>query len=80
MIIMEGSLARAALRDHAAIDALRFLVMLPLTLYWCFVLSLFLPPAFKPALAWFASKLPRIGTVAWLYFIFAMFVMDYGFK
>ena len=80
MVILEGSLAKAALRDHAAIDALRFLVMLPLTLYWCFILSLFLPVAFKRALAPFASKLPGIGMVAFLYFMFAMFVMGYGFK
>lgn len=80
IIIWEASLARSALRDHAAIDALRFLVMLPLTLYWCFILSLFLPVRLKAALAAFASRLPGIGMGAWLYFLFAMFVMDYGFK
>lgn len=80
MIAAQGFGAKRALTSHAALDALQFVVMLPLTLSWCFVMSLFLPVAFKRALEPFISKIPGVGTAIWVYAIFATFLMSYGFK
>jgi hypothetical protein len=43
MIAIQIVEATVALRSHAAVHALRFLLMLPLTLSWSFIMSLFLP-------------------------------------
>jgi hypothetical protein len=80
MIGVQIYAAKIALRDHAATAALQFLVMLPLTLSWCFIMSLSLPLAIRRALIPFVPKVPGIGVVIWLYSIFAWFVMSYGFK
>lgn len=80
MIVAQGFGAKRALSTHAALDALQFVVLLPLTLSWCFIMSLFLPATFKRALAPFISKMPGVGTAIWVYAMFAMFVMNYKFK
>jgi hypothetical protein len=80
LIVEQVYLANMALRSNAASTALQFLLMLPLTVFWCFIMSLFLPAAMRRALSPFASKVPGIGTAICLYTLFAIFVMNYGFK
>jgi hypothetical protein len=80
MIAVQISGAIVALRDHSAVEALRFLIMLPLTLMWCFIMSLFLPAKVKSVLVVSPPKIPSIGVAAFLYILFASFVTNYGFK
>jgi hypothetical protein len=79
MIIIQIVEANMALRSHAAVHALRFLLMLPLTLCWSFIMSLFLPARTRRALI---VSLPKVGmgTGVLLYILFASFMMNYGFK
>jgi hypothetical protein len=79
MIAMQIVEANVALRSHAAVHALRFLLMLPLTACWTFIMSLFLPDKTRRALI---MSLPKagIGTAVMLYIVFAAFMMNYGFK
>ena len=79
MIAIQIVEATVALRSHAAVHALRFLLMLPLTLSWSFIMSLFLPAKTRRALV---VSLPKagMGTGVLLYILFALFMMNYGFK
>jgi hypothetical protein len=80
MIAIQIVEANVALRSHAAVHALRFLLMLPLTLFWTFTMSLFLPDKTKRVLIMFLPKAPSIGTAVILYMLFASFMTNYGFK
>ena len=79
MIAIQIVEATVALRSHAAVHALRFLLMLPLTLSWSFIMSLFLPAKTRNALI---TPLPKAGkgTAVMLYVVFASFMMNYGFR
>jgi hypothetical protein len=79
MIAMQTVEANVALRSHAAVHALRFLLMLPLTLSWTFIMSLCLPAKTRHALIMSLPK-PGIGTAIILYLLFASFMTNYGFK
>jgi hypothetical protein len=79
MITIQIVEANVALRSHAAVHALRFLLTLPLTLSWSFIMALFLPAKTRHALIMSLPK-PGMGTAIIVYLLFALFMTNYGFK
>jgi hypothetical protein len=79
-VVAQIMMAAHALRTHSAQSALHFVVMVPLTLSWCFMLLITGPASVRKALQPFARVVPGLGMSMWLLSMFAVFVLNYGFR